>query len=74
LIDRNVLWSDPTNPGEDAERLKDIPREEIPDTGAEEGEEEKVFAADTTAFSSASVSLSMQSVEKGAVHKLIRPN
>ena len=59
LVDWNVVRSDPTNPREITEGLEDVPREEIPNAGADKRIGEKAFTTEATARAYASVRLRM---------------
>ena len=59
LIDRNVVWDDPADPGEVAEGLEEVSGEEVPDSRAQECIKEEAFTADTTTVTDTSICLCM---------------
>lgn len=74
LVDGDVVWRNPANPREVGEGLEEVPWHDIPDPRAKESVEEESLSADTTAVTNTSICLCMESVEKGAGDKVIRPD
>lgn len=69
LVDWDIIWSDPSDPREVAERGEDVPREEVPAERAEEGEEEEFIATHASTTTHAGVVLTVEGVEEGAGNK-----
>lgn len=74
LVDWNVFRGDPADPGEVAERLKDIPREQIPNGRASESEEEEFFTAKTSAVTDTSICLCVKGIKESTGNKVGGPD
>ena len=64
----------PANPRKHAQRLEDIPGEEIPRERAQEREQEESLAADSATVTHSGVHLGVQRVEERAVDEIGGPD
>lgn len=69
----NVIWGNPTYPGENAQCLEYVSREEVPNNRRSKCICKETLAAHSSAVSYTSIRLRMQRIEKGAVHQIRRP-
>lgn len=63
LVDGDIVRDNPADPGEVAEGLENVAREEVPKEPAQEAVVEEPLSGDTAARTHASVLLSVQGVE-----------
>ncbi len=70
----NIVRHNPTHPGEGAERLEEISREEIPDGGTDERIGKESFAGHAVALTHTGVRLLMQRVAERTADEVGGPN
>lgn len=74
LIHGNVVWSNPTDPREVTECLENVPREQVPREGTNEGIDEESLATKTSSVTDTSIGLCMEGIEESADNKVIGPD
>ena len=74
LVDWNIIWRDPCNPGEVTEGLEKVSREEVPGARPSQCVQEEPFSGKTSSVTHTSVCLRVQGVEERTGNKVGRPN
>lgn len=74
LVDGNVVWSNPADPGEVTEGLEEVSGHEVPDCACKPGVEEEPLTTDTSSCTHTSVCLGMEGVEEGTSDEVGRPD
>ena len=74
LVEGDVVWCDPADPGEVAESLEEIPWDNVPRSRSEEAVEEEPLTAYTAAVTNTGIGLCVEGVEESASNQVGRPD